>query len=144
MKRCFKCGAEKPLAEFYAHKKMADGHLNKCKGCAKADVSAHRHGAGRAQVLAYDRQRARTPGRSAQMRVTLAGWRSAHPERRAAQVALGNAVRRGLVTPWPACAVPECSDKPEAHHPDYSAPLAVSWLCSAHHKQAHALARDTD
>lgn len=38
MKRCFKCGAEKPLTSFYKHKKMKDGHLNKCKDCAILDI----------------------------------------------------------------------------------------------------------
>lgn len=38
-KVCFKCNIEKPLTEYYKHKYMADGHLNKCKICTKKDTS---------------------------------------------------------------------------------------------------------
>ena len=38
MKVCFKCGIEKPLTDYYKHKQMGDGHLNKCKDCTKKDT----------------------------------------------------------------------------------------------------------
>jgi hypothetical protein len=34
-KVCIRCGKLKPLSEYYKHKKMGDGHLNKCKSCCK-------------------------------------------------------------------------------------------------------------
>jgi hypothetical protein len=35
MKKCISCNIDKPLDDFYSHKKMKDGTLNKCKPCVR-------------------------------------------------------------------------------------------------------------
>lgn len=151
-KRCFKCLCVKPLDDFYAHAAMKDGRLNKCKECAKRDVTEHRI-ANIERFRQYDVMRASMPHRVAarkeyqqtpEGRAAVAKARKVSrirfPEKIAARNKLSNAVRDGRVTPWPVCAVPECAGKPEGHHPDYSQPLSVVWLCNSHHREVHAIA----
>lgn len=139
MKICFKCKCEKPLDDFYKHSKMADGHLNKCKECTKKDVHEHRHGDGREKVLAYDRLRSKiNPKRKAEQLNRSAEYRKTHKKVKFAQSKLRSAVLSGQIEKLP-CFV--CGKSAEAHHPDYDKPLDVVWLCSSHHKQAHALVK---
>jgi len=145
-KRCFKCMCEKPIDSFYAHSAMRDGRLNKCIDCAKRDVVEHRQ-ANLERVRAYDRLRgsaphrvaarkeyAQTPEGKAAHQRALRTSRLRFPERDFARQVVSNAVRDGRLKSQP-CWV--CGEKAEAHHPDYSRPLDVVWLCQPHHKQAH-------
>lgn len=135
LKTCFKCGVTKPLFDFYRGRDMKDGHLNKCKECAKRDVSAHR-AANIERLREYDRKRAKEPHRKEHLIAMMRKDRALRPERSRARSAVNFAVRTGKLVPWP-CLV--CGAKSEAHHPDYSRPLDVVWLCSVHHKEAHAI-----
>ena len=145
LRLCKVCRFVKAATDFYA------GVPSRCKECHKAGVKAAR-AANPEHYKAFDRARAgrpdrvaareayqQTPAGRAVARRAHSGYIARNPERRAAHVALGNAVRDGKVVPWPVCAVPECDRRPVAHHPDYDRPLDVVWLCQAHHKQAHAL-----
>jgi hypothetical protein len=151
MKNCSKCGLLKPLFDFYAHPKAADGRMNRCKECSKQDARANR-AANIERVKEYDRNRANLPHRvnarlayqrteafAESHRRSLARYDERFPHRRKAQIAAGNAIRDGRLIRQP-CLI--CGDRAEAHHPNYDAPLDVVWLCTFHHKQAHALVRD--
>ena len=70
-------------------------------------------------------------------------WRSSHPmtaEQRIKDNARSYAntyKRRGKLVPRP-CDICGEADNVEMHHPDYSEPLRVVWLCRPHHLRLHA------
>lgn len=134
LKKCFKCGEEKPRSEYYKHQKMGDGLLGKCKECTKQDVRA-----GRSERLEYYRQydlaRAKTPARRATKNSVQRKRRAAHPEKSIAHRAVRAAVLSGRLTRGPC---EECGEsETHAHHDDYSKPLDVRWLCKVCHRNVH-------
>lgn len=131
MKRCFKCGDQKPLSEFYNHPRMADGHLGKCKTCTKLD-SVIRRATNLERIKAYDNSRARLPHRKEGRKK----WRAtADKDKMSARVAAIRAYRKGIIKRTPCV---ECGGKAsDMHHPDYSRPLNVVWLCVKCHHAKH-------
>ena len=134
MKVCFKCKQGKPLSDFYPHKSMSDGHLNKCKECTKRDVANHRK-ENIDRIRSYDRLRSSLPHRVSMRITNTACYRAKFPEREKANAAVRRAIRRGAISKLP-CFVCGKQDV-EAHHPAYSLPLDVVWLCHEHHRQIH-------
>lgn len=141
--RCRTCLIDKDASAFYVSNKT------RCKECVKASVNAHRQ-ANLESVRAYDRLRGgqphrvaarkeyqRTPAFAVSHKAANAKWMQAHPERKRATSLVNKALMRGKLNRLP-CFV--CGDiEVEGHHPDYSAPLAVAWLCNTHHRAAHAV-----
>jgi hypothetical protein len=134
MKTCFKCGLEKSIDDFYRHPQMADGHLGKCKACAKLDVKTHR--ATHESVREYDRKRAALPHRICLRTRITRDWRQTFRERARAQVIAGRAETEGVLKAPELCEGCGLKKRVEKHHPDYSRPLLVVWLC----KPCHAIA----
>ena len=133
-KKCFKCEAVKPLEEFYKHRNMADGHLNKCKECAKQDVSNHRL-QNLDRIRQYDRDRSKNKDRLRASSEILKAWRAQDLRRSKAHSAVARAIRSGALARQP------CSScgaaKSVAHHEDYDRPLQVTWLCQSCHVALH-------
>lgn len=148
MKTCKNCGIEKPLTEYYAHKSMLDGHLNKCKSCVRLRVLKNTK-ENSEYYKQYDKKRAMLPNRveaREKYAKTEKGKEAAkrarkkymelNPLRRSAHIAVGNAIRDGKLQKLP-CFI--CGAIAEAHHPDYGRPLDVVWLCKTHHQETHKI-----
>jgi len=130
MKPCFKCQEVKPLTEFYKHKMMADGHVNKCKECNKKDVRENR-AIKTGYYREYDRKRGNRLPENYQ-----AEYREAYPAKYKAKNMVSNAIRDGHLFKQ-TCEVCGTDKYIHAHHDDYAKPLNVRWLCAAHHRQWH-------
>lgn len=141
-KTCFKCSQTLAIVNFYRHPRMADGHLNKCKECARKD-SSHSHHLNKDDPLWVEKQRVR--GREKYHRLYGNGpnWTSpeATPEEKTkARRLLQYALRRGEILKPSRCTDCGCaSNRIHGHHEDYSKPLAVFWVCSLCHRKRHAI-----
>lgn len=133
-KTCFKCLEQLPLNMFYRHVGMADGHLNKCKNCAKRDVSTN-YRDNFAHYKLYEVERNKRPKRKEDRTKRTVKFRKENPEKYAAHTLVNNAVRDGKLGKLP-CEVCGAVDS-HGHHDDYNKPLDVVWLCPKHHVERH-------
>lgn len=134
-KKCFKCGEVKPIDDFYVLKKMADGHLNKCKECTKKDMKVRLlfHGE---KVREDDRKRYRNnEKRRDGIFYHAKQWNKKNPEKYRAHYFLSNAIRDKRIIKPDYCEVCGKKCKPHGHHSDYSRPLEVVWMCAQCHGQ---------
>lgn len=150
VKKCFKCNETKELSEFYKHKEMADGHVNKCKECNKEDVRKNRK-TNLSYYKEYEKSRYLLPSRvkarndyaktanfKEVTKKSRAKWLVENMIKRAAHIKLSNAVRSGSVVKPKKCQLCGCiPNRLEGHHYDYSEPLSVTWLCTTCHKLFH-------
>ena len=137
MKTCRGCSVEKPLADYYKHSNMADGHLNHCADCCKKRIKAHRRNnpdvytAREADRYVGDRRSKIADG--AKRRA------AASPHKRRAHITVGNAVRDGRLHKPDACSLcGRTGTRIEGHHDDYTKPLVVIWFCCRCHRRHHA------
>lgn len=133
-KICFKCNTYKDLTEFYNHKQMVDGKLNKCKECTKKDVATN-YSKNRTYYSRYDQQRYQTKERRARQLQYQINRRRNNPLKYKAWTKLNHAVRDGHIIKPDICSKCGSDRNIEGHHDDYSKPLEVKWLCFKCHRE---------
>ena len=136
LKKCFKCGKEKERSEFYAHPRMTDGLLGKCKECAKKDATEHRN-KNLDKIRQYDLNRAKLPHRRIAMLKTSEKFRRENPLARPAHSKVRRAIVAGTLNKPSHCSLCGKETFLYGHHRDYRKPLEVTWVCQPCHKQIH-------
>lgn len=151
MAKCRVCSEEKEPSEFYPQQLRKAGDIGECMECTKTRVRDNRarrveyyreYDAERFQKDPRVRERHRrykkTDKGGAVLRESRLRWVGKNPEKRAAHIAVGNAVRSGKLTKPSTCSkCGESAAKIHGHHNDYSKPLEVVWLCPSCHAEVH-------
>jgi len=129
---CYRCSREKPLEDFYRDKTKKFGVGHRCKECERL----------------YQRERSKRSSKIEQ----VAQWhQSEHGQEKdrasrrrryilykdKARAMIKKLIAQGVIQRQP-CR--ECGEiKSQAHHPNYSEPLEVVWLCQVHHYEHHRI-----
>lgn len=154
MKTCTKCGALKPVWEFYKMASGFEGYRSKCKVCWKAYGDAHRKTArGRAARLRSQRRYRRSEKGKAwwqryyaseknkgNKRRYAAETRKKHSAQVEVRTAVGKAVRSGKMPPASTLSCEDCGGQAGAyHHEDYGWEhrFDVTPLCRSCHQRRH-------
>lgn len=148
-KTCCICGATKELSAFTKNVRNADGLQSQCSECRRALGAEYRKR--NKNKVKYANARWKRNNRESN-RIKVREWIAKNrdkrieynkrravefPERFSATKKICRLINRGRIERGGCkiCGKP----KAEAHHFDYSTPLRVVWLCSAHHRAWHRL-----
>lgn len=137
VKRCHKCGKEKPLEDFARRSAAKDGHQGQCKECVRS--YCREWGQRNREKVSANKRRWYEENKATQAR-HRAEYKARHPEKVAARAAINNAIYAGRLVKPSTCS--ECgrsfpSRLLHAHHEDYCKPFAVEWLCRDCHWSQH-------
>lgn len=125
-KKCTKCYIEKRLDEFSVSRGF---YKSWCKPCTSAHERARRKGPQGDRVRMLDRRRKRKQ---------WSGKRKPSDPRKIHAMQMAKmALRYGFIKKPDVCSDCGMPKRILAHHPDYSKPIDVVWLCHLCHCKAH-------
>ncbi len=147
MPSCSSCKAVKPVTEFYRARDKSSGHMSQCKQCISKyfQSNAGKAARKRASKRYHSTPKGREVHRDAHRRyretlkykAAFARYRAENTEKRKAQIGVMNALARGDLVRPSICSLCHDPCTPHGHHPDYTKPLDVVWLCHNCHVLTH-------
>lgn len=143
MKTCIECGHAKGADGFYVNNASEDGLTSRCRVCTSAYQKARRERLNAskppewkkktADIAAYRKDWLKDkPGYMTQKKRE---WWQKNKDKMRVRDAVKYALKTGKLVKTPCHVCGE--ERVEGHHPDYSRPLDVVWLCREHHLQVH-------
>jgi len=137
-KHCGECDSTKPLEDFHRNRGKKDGRSTQCKECAKTRAKTWYHENADRHLEGHRAWRRANPGKEKAFR-----QKAERKDRQKvrARVNFHYALRVGWIKKPDACE--KCGSKLEVsselhgHHPDYSKPYDVEWLCRQCHQSTH-------
>jgi hypothetical protein len=145
-KACSRCGEVKPAECFSKNRRSLSGLASECKECCKLRWRAYvESNPEKVSELSrrrgrewYWRNRDEKRARRQKYGYWTTGERlAAYGEKEKARIALRAAVRQGEITKPERCEDCGRATRLQGHHPDYSRPLEVEWLCARCHGKRH-------
>lgn len=145
-KKCTRCGIVKKDTDYYKDTRKSDGLYARCKKCHVKDFSKtptkeySRKYRNSQKRIEYMKNYKMTEGYTKKTREAAMRYRG-NPENKLkikAREKFATALKFGKLKKPETCET--CKNKNiEGHHPDYSKPLEVLWLCKKHHELIHVL-----
>jgi len=162
-KECRGCKQVKDLGAFYKRKKGKDGIDPQCKECrttyqrkwlkkpsskivvqkwleANKNYGHEYYESHKGPPAVFMTQEERAESDKKSHTIARQKHRKKYPDRERARRLVLQALKNGDLIRL-RCQVRKCKIIGQAHHPDYSKPLEVEWLCRKHHLALHAQLR---
>lgn len=144
MKRCSSCKIEKDESEFYRNKRSKDGLKSQCKKChlegSIRTRDKERHRISNRQWMRNSNYYDRPEVRNRERKRALLRNNTLKAKIRYLTI---RAIELGLLVRPDDCGRCGKSGDIQAHHPDYSNPLNVIWLCPLCHAEEHRIKEST-
>lgn len=130
---CSRCGVEKPLEVFHKNKSKPLGHDYWCNVC-RNDFDRKRHATPQGIKRNKDYKNSDRGRERMRERLRLDYQKNKH--KYAARRMIQKLIKLGVIIREP-CNMCGSDTNLRGHHPDYSKPAFVIWLCQKHHSEVH-------